>query len=139
MHLPHSAWLTVFLSLSGCASIMSHTRYTVSLESRPNACMVTVENLDSGEVQTLTTPSQLTLKAKSGYASPAGYRLIFKKEGYYPEVRSLHARLDAWYVGNFAPGLSIVGMLIVDPLTGAMWRLDKKVCVDLTPQNNSAP
>jgi len=33
--------------------------------------------------------------------------------------------LNGWYIGNLLFG-GLIGLLIVDPLTGAMWTLDPK-------------
>jgi hypothetical protein len=40
--------------------------------------------------------------------------------------------MDGWYLGNIVFG-GLVGLLVVDPLTGAMWKLDPTMNADLTP------
>ena len=53
-----------------------------------------------------------------------------RKEGYGKQVATISAELDGWYIGNIVFG-GLIGMLIVDPATGAMWRLDDSVNASL--------
>ncbi|MDB4525936.1 hypothetical protein N9065_03445 [Akkermansiaceae bacterium] len=41
-------------------------------------------------------------------------------------TQSLDASMDPWYAGNIIFG-GILGVLVVDPATGAMWQLPKEV------------
>lgn len=43
--------------------------------------------------------------------------------GYDDKVVPVLFDLDGWYFGNILLG-GIIGMLIVDPATGAMWKID---------------
>ncbi len=43
---------------------------------------------------------------------------------------TLSAGLDGWYIGNILFG-GLIGMLIVDPATAAMWKLDDRIVVNL--------
>ena len=38
--------------------------------------------------------------------------------------------MDGWFIGNLLFG-GIIGVLIVDPITGAMWKLPKQLTVTL--------
>lgn len=40
--------------------------------------------------------------------------------------------MDGWYMGNLLFG-GFIGFLIVDPATGAMWKLDDNVYGNLSP------
>jgi hypothetical protein len=44
--------------------------------------------------------------------------------------------MDGWYIGNILFG-GLIGILIVDPLTGAMWKLDDVVYGNLSPNHES--
>jgi hypothetical protein len=129
------------LGLAGCASLMSRSTYSVSIASEPSAAAVTVENLRTGDTQSGVTPCRFALSASAGYMRPAWYRMTFEKPGYYTEVKPLYATLDGWYCGNLVFSVvscSWVGLLVVDPATGAMWALDETVDVTLVPDTDTA-
>jgi hypothetical protein len=73
-------------------------------------------------VQTNTTPFVAQLPTKSGYFKAPAYRMVFEMPGYAPAEVSLDSSVSGWYWANIAFG-GVVGMLIVDPLTGAMYNL----------------
>ena len=52
-------------------------------------------------------------------------KLSFSKPGHDQTSAQIRAGIDGWYFGNLLFG-GIIGMLIVDPATGAMWKLDEK-------------
>lgn len=78
-----------------------------------------------------TTPSIVTLTAAAGYFSPAKYQVEFTKKGCPTQTVPLTATIDGWYFGNLLFG-GILGMVIVDPATGAMWKLPDNVNTSLT-------
>ena len=51
--------------------------------------------------------------------------MVFTKAGYKTKEVSVGAKLGGWYAGNFIFG-GLIGFLIVDPATGAMWTLSPK-------------
>jgi len=130
--------LVALLLCSGCASIVSKSQYPVSINSSPAGATVSVKDSHGVEVFRGTTPTVVTLKASTGYFSPASYSLQFEKEGYAPGAASISAGMDGWYIGNIIFG-GLIGMLVVDPLTGAMWRLDDAVYANLPPNPGSLP
>jgi hypothetical protein len=67
----------------------------------------------------------VALKRGSGYFSGALYRIEISKAGYKTQIIQLTSSLNAgWYLlGNFLVG-GLIGWLIVDPLTGAMWTIN---------------
>jgi hypothetical protein len=73
------------------------------------------------------------------FFNSAKYTFLFQKNGYLDYRDTMSARVDSWYFGNLVfGGLGLFGFLIVDPLTGAMWRLDDKVVGVLTPRERDA-
>tara|TARA_R110000850_G_scaffold77777_13_gene168196 strand:- start:2378 stop:2695 length:318 start_codon:yes stop_codon:yes gene_type:complete len=64
----------------------------------------------------------VTLKAGDGFFSGANYTIVFKKEGYGDQTNTLSPNIDGWYVANILFG-GLIGLLIVDPATGAMYKL----------------
>ncbi|HUW06872.1 MAG TPA: PEGA domain-containing protein [Williamwhitmania sp.] len=115
-----------FLILSGCATIVSKSSYPISISSNPSGAKITIMDLNGVNIYTAKTPATFTLYAGNGYFTKAGYTVTFELPGYEPVTVPVHFSLDGWYLfGNIAVG-GLIGWLIVDPLTGAMWKLDTK-------------
>jgi hypothetical protein len=111
---------------TGCASIVSKTYYPVMVMSDPDGATVTIRNKNGDDIRKITTPATVNLSARGGYLSPAHYTFLYECEGYFPATKSLPAVMDNWYFGNIVFG-GAIGILIVDPVTGAMWKLDDTV------------
>ncbi len=63
----------------------------------------------------------------------------FTKDGYEPRELTLSGTMSGWYIGNILFG-GLIGMLVVDPQTGAMYRLEpKSLEVTLTPLKGFVP
>jgi len=116
---------TVLLSLalvSGCSSIVSDSQYPVSISSNPSQADFTLQNRDGKNVHTGRTPATVTLNASSGFFKGETYSLILNKEGYDEKTIEIQSTIDGWYFGNIFLG-GWLGMLIIDPATGAMFKL----------------
>lgn len=87
-------------------------------------------------VHTGSTPASVTLKSHAGYFKGESYTIRFSKEGFASKDFTLRSTVDGWYFGNILFG-GIIGMLIVDPLIGAMYNLPNDVEVDLAPSVSS--
>lgn len=107
---------------TGCASIVSKSDYPVAFNSSPTGANITITDKSGMEIYKGKTPTQITLKSGSGYFSGAKYNVKFDKEGCEEQVLVLEKQLDGWYIGNILFG-GLIGFLIVDPATGAMWKL----------------
>jgi len=119
------------LMVVGCASIVSKSDYPVSFNSDPSGAKVIITDVKAGRVvYEGKTPCTITLKAKHGFFSSAKYSVSFKLPGYETQTISLEANLDGWYFGNILFG-GLIGILIVDPATGAMWKLPDNISVTL--------
>ncbi len=124
---------TVFLSLalvSGCSSIISENKYPVSISSTPSQADFTLQNRDGKDVHTGRTPATVTLNASSGFFKGETYKLILNKEGYDEKTIEIQSTIDGWYFGNILIG-SLIGLLIIDPATGAMFKLPEKADAQL--------
>ncbi|MDO7875038.1 hypothetical protein Q5H93_09880 [Hymenobacter sp. ASUV-10] len=132
----HSLLFLALLSVvgsSGCASIVSKTRWPVAVSSVPVGATLTVTNRKGKEVFSGVTPAAIELRSGSAYFKREIYTLTFATPGYAPKTTTLEAGINGWYFGNFAIG-GVIGFLIVDPITGAMYRISQKeVSVALTP------
>lgn len=122
--------LVVFAS--GCASILSDNVYTVSLLSTPQNANYTIKNRQGYVIQKGQTPDQVTLRSSAGYFKPARYTLHLQKEGYAENSVELKGGIDGWYFGNLLLG-GALGILFIDPLTGAMWSLPEEQMVGMEP------
>jgi hypothetical protein len=46
----------------------------------------------------------------------------FQLNGYEEKTVPIHSTLNGWYFGNILIG-GVIGLLIIDPATGAMWKI----------------
>lgn len=118
--------------LSACASVVNHTPDPVTITSFPDHADFTVINKQGKVIHSGTTPETVSLKPDAGYFRGEKYTLKFQKEGFGTQTAPLYSDLNGWYWGNLLLG-AIPGMLIVDPLTGAMWSLPASKSVYLVP------
>lgn len=111
---------------------MSKSDYPVSFNTNPSGATVRIYDLKNGqEIYLGKTPTTVTLRAKSGFFSPAKYNVDFELPNGIKKTITLSATLDGWYIGNLLFG-GLIGMLIVDPITGAMWKLPSNMHADLS-------
>ncbi len=118
-----AAVLAVLFLLSSCASIVSRSNYPLRITSKPSDAKVSITDKSGKEIYLGNTPAYLTLKASSGFFSKAEYQVRLSSPGYEDKLILLTASIDGWYFGNILLG-GLIGMLIVDPATGAMWKMD---------------
>ena len=111
--------------LSGCASIISKTSWPVSIDSKPDGVHVSITNKSGKEVFAGKTPLVTILKSGSGYFTKESYTVVMTYNGIEKRTINLECSVNGWYFGNLLIG-GLIGMLIVDPATGAMYRLEKK-------------
>lgn len=118
---------------TGCASIVSGTHRKVTFNTDPTGAKVTIADMKGRIVSEGTTPYTIKLLKGKPYFTPKKYTLTFAKEGYWETKQDLKATVNGWYMGNLVFG-GLLGLVIVDPLTGAMWTLPKDVHVSLNPK-----
>ena len=116
-------FLAAIFLLSSCASIVSKSSYPLSINSTPSNATISITDKKGQEIFLGNTPAVVKLKAGSGFFSKAEYQIRFSSPGYDERVVPIIFGLDGWYFGNILLG-GIIGMLIVDPATGAMWKID---------------
>jgi len=109
-------------ALSGCASIVHGGPRAISVASSPSGAKVSIYDRSNTLVQTNTTPFVARLNTKYGYFKGQTYRLVFELPGHANAEVNLGSSVSGWYFGNIVFG-GLIGMLIVDPLTGAMYNL----------------
>lgn len=114
--------MAVFV-LSGCASIVSKSNWPINIKSSPEQANVRVTDVkEEKEIFQGLTPTSVTLSSKGGYFKGKTYMVEVSKEGFNTQKIEIISNINGWYFGNILLG-GLIGMLIVDPLTGAMWTL----------------
>ncbi len=124
--------IALFTTFTGCATLLSESVYPVTITSAPDDATITITDSNKNIVFQGKTPAEVNLKASSGFFRKASYTIKFEKKGYKDSVYTLTSTLDGWYFGNLISGNIIIGMLIIDPITGAMWQLDPHVFMKLS-------
>lgn len=122
--------LVTSLGLGGCASILGESKYPVNVSSAPAGASFEITDKSGQVIHSGNTPSTVTLKSGKGYFSGETYTLRFKKQGYADRTVTLDSSLSGWYWGNILFG-GLIGMLIVDPATGAMFKLPEQASADM--------
>ncbi|HKK38748.1 MAG TPA: hypothetical protein VJ949_04995 [Cryomorphaceae bacterium] len=117
-------FLFLILVLPSCATIVSNSRYPVYIDSNPTEARLTVTNRKGEVVYQGHTPKTLKLDASNGYFSRAIYTIKFEHEDFVSSTVRLEATVDGWYFGNFLFA-GLIGFLVVDPLTGAMYKIEE--------------
>ena len=131
---------TIVVSVSSCATIFTATKYQVSFNTTPDGADITIENRDGKVIFEGVTPTTVRLKSSAGYMKKEEYIITFTKNGYAQKIVNISANLDGWYIGNILLG-GFIGMLIVDPASGAMYKIakeDRVINETLQPTNAQA-
>ena len=118
--------------LSGCASIFSEQTYPVQVTSEPSRASIEIKDEDGNVVYNGSTPATVKLASSAGYFDGERYTVTFRKPGYDDEQFVIDSGIDGWYWGNLLLG-GILGMLIIDPATGAMYDLPTKAGATMKP------
>lgn len=110
--------------MTGCASIVGEKEQTVTINSSPSNADVLITDERSMEVHSDTTPTTVQLrKADGSYFGGKTYTVEISKDGYENRTMMINSTPNGWYVGGNLIFGGLIGWLIVDPLTGAMYNL----------------
>jgi hypothetical protein len=117
--------LIIITALTGCASIVSGSSQEVSINSKPEKADVRIFNNANVEIWNSKTPATVTLKRGDGFFKGADYRVEISKEGYETKTLMISSSINGgWYIaGNLIIG-GFLGWIIIDPASGAMWKLE---------------
>lgn len=116
--------LVSVLFLQSCATIISGSRQTIQFNSNPANATVFINEIEAGK-----TPFQKRLKRNEEY------KVSIELEGYETYETKLTKKFNEWYIGNIIFG-GLVG-LVVDPITGAIYRLSPKEVNSRMTEDNS--
>jgi len=112
----------------GCATIVARSTQTMTVTSVPDGATLKITNKSGMAIHNGTTPATVTLKKGRGYFKPETYMLHLEKQGFYARDISIRGEVNGWYFGNILFG-GLIGLLAVDPATGAMYTLRPKEVV----------
>lgn len=129
--------LTIPILFSSCATIFGRSSYPVSISTDPNAADISITNKKGKEIYKGQSPATVTLKSGAGYFSKAEYKVKIYASGYAEQVVPVNFKLNGWYFGNILIG-GLLGMLFIDPLTGAMWQLNTPPAIKVTLNKSTA-
>ena len=124
--------MTAVVFLSSCATIVSRTTFPVSINSTPNA-QISITDKYGKQIYLGNTPTVVPLKSGAGFFTKAEYQVKFSSPGYNDKIVPILFQLNGWYFGNILFG-GLIGLIIVDPATGAMWTIETQFLNEtLTP------
>lgn len=135
-------YLVLTIALAGCATILSKSQYSFSLKANEPDTIVKVYDRDGAFVKEAKAPSTIELDADAGMFSRASYRFVFEKPGFETVEGGVTAQVDPYYWLNFITTPSmLLGLLLVDPISGAMWSFDENVTISgfLQPKSCHEP
>ena len=125
--------IVAVLSIIGCATIVSKSQWPVKVSSKPDGANITIIDSYGQTVYSGITPSNVTLNSGAGYFKKAIYTIKYEKDGYKVKTYELSADTNGWYYGNIlllSPGW-VFGFFVIDPLTGAMYKLPEEASISL--------
>lgn len=113
------------LLFSGCATIMGKGDAEIlNLTSNPSKAGVEIIDVNSGTtISEGQTPHNVALEKKQGFFKGKTYAVKVKKEGFKEVNFNIKPSINGWYLGGNLVFGGLIGWLIVDPATGAMWNL----------------
>jgi len=111
--------------ISSCASIVSKSSWPFSIQTDPPGAKVVITNKRGIEILNKRTPTALLLRSGAGFFSKESYIIALSMDGYETKKINVECKINGWYFGNILIG-GVIGMLIVDPATGAMYKLDRE-------------
>ncbi len=125
--------LVIVFFLTGCASIVGKNIYPVTINSHPDEAVIVIKDEKGKEMYKGKTPTTITLSSGEAYFHAKSYSITFSKPGYEDQTTEIKAGLSGWYFGNILFG-GLIGALIVDPITGNMWKLPTETTITLAEQ-----
>jgi len=111
--------------LPGCASVVTGDIERVRVITYPPEAVVTVTDDKGYLLYKGVTPANIPMRKSSGFFQRQDFDMSIEREGYEPVYMTLQGVTSSWYVAGNAlllpSGLGLLGWLVVDPFTGAMW------------------
>jgi hypothetical protein len=119
-----SFFLIFTVLITSCASTITGCQWPLKIESNSRDVKVQIKNKNGQTVFSGYTPSSVNLKGSYRYFKKEDYTVKLYLSGKEDFVFPVKCKINEWYWFNIFIG-GVLGMLIVDPLTGAMFKLDR--------------
>ncbi|MBL0349331.1 MAG: hypothetical protein IPP68_03005 [Elusimicrobia bacterium] len=126
IHSASSAILVLVAALlTGCATIVKgRSVQDITINTVPSKALVTIfDQKTKGRVFQGETPVTAKLNKSRGYFDPRQYRVLVQREGYADNIVDLYPTVSGWYVGGNVLLGGLIGWMVADPASGAMWNL----------------
>lgn len=125
----------------GCASIVHSGNRSIAISTDPPGATASIRKADGTAMDDIVvvqkTPCTVSLDPKRSYFRGQSYTLRLELAGYETTEVALTPRMSGWYWGNLVIG-GLIGMLAVDPATGAMWNITPEKIEQKLPATRSA-
>ncbi len=109
---------------ASCATIIGKSSpEPLNVRSTPDQARVVITDEAGVKIFEGKTPTIVTLEKKRAFFSGKKYWVTLSKEGFKDHSVSVDTRVGGWYLGGNLLFGGLIGYLIVDPATGAMWTL----------------
>lgn len=109
--------------LSSCATIVSKSNWPLTVNTNPSGAKIEITNSKGIAIYSGITPATLKLASGAGFFAKQSYKIKLTLDGYAEKIIPVECTLNGWYIGNLVFG-GLIGFLIVDPASGAMYKLD---------------
>ncbi|WP_276503551.1 PEGA domain-containing protein [Terrimonas pollutisoli] len=129
--------IPVILLFPGCASIVSKSSWPFSVTTEPEGARVSITNKRGREVFRGKTPVAMKLKSGAGFFAKESYTITLQLNGYETKKINVECKLNGWYFGNILIG-GLLGFLIIDPATGAMYKLENDGIIETLDRTSDA-
>lgn len=114
--------------LTSCATIICGKQQKVEVESFPEKATATITSTSGRTIYSGITPFIIYLDSGDGYFNGAEYYVKYDKQGYITGNSHISNTINPWYVANI---FNLFGFFLVDPWSGAMWKINDKTAFAL--------
>jgi hypothetical protein len=113
----------------------SKSIYAIPIKTSPEGATVKVFNNKGKEIIVTQSPDTLVLKAGQGYFKRAEYLIEVSQLNCITKKETIYFTLNKRYIDNvFLSFFMPIGFLLIDPLSGAMWKpAEKEIEIVLNP------
>ncbi len=132
--------LILCAALTSCASIINSSAEDIPIGTNVNDVKITITDSDNELVYTGNGPATVELSKRGGYFCGEEYTITAEKEGYTPLTKTFDTTISGWYFGNLILPGGLLGLLVVDPLTGCMWNFkNEEILLNMQPLQPAQP
>ncbi|GCD79899.1 hypothetical protein [Schleiferia thermophila] len=114
------------LMLCSCATLFSSSTYPVHITSSPYNVSFDVYDRFQNRIHTGRTPEMIYVSSSYLPFIRQKYTVLVNDPDFESQIKQITFHLDGWYLANLLfPPLAPISLLVIDPLSGAMYTLDR--------------